>query len=379
VAVPAAKTAFALLVVHLPMFAAQMVIVIASGVPLSIPQLLLNQFVLFAYLSLPVMLVAALTKTISQFVLTVVFVAALVLLMLGGMSDLVRDLLDPLPLAVAAWLWVLALVSAGALFWQYRKRQALIVASYCAGVLLLCLVVTTAMARTIEYRSRLLLVGASTDVPAISFRPSAERLVTIDRVARGFVNFSIPLEISRPEKVDFQITEVHVRMLGGAEDTIVTHSPGPRPAPDGYWVNAAIPQYFLESDLSIRIVIDSVQYEISDGDAIPLDGRPVIVDGRAQCGRPSYGGRMATSLLCRSAFGRSWWSVDRTRRLAVATDPFQPFRLSMNPVVEERIGALLDLPGDPGTSVATRIRVATGYLRQVVEIDRIRLQAPVPE
>jgi ABC-type transport system involved in multi-copper enzyme maturation permease subunit len=383
-AIPAAKAAFVLLVVHLPSFAAQLIIVIASGVPLSIPQLLLNQVVVLLYLSLPAMLIASLTRSLSQFVLAFVCIAALVVMMqagiLGGASvpEVAGDLLDPIPIEVAAWMLVLGLVSGAALFWQYRKRRALVVASCCAGILVPLNLIAAAIPGSVEHWSRTLLYGTSTEVPEISFRPSAERPVVVENVPIGFSRLSLPLEISKSGNVEFLNTLVRVRMLTGTESTFENPGYGLWPRSDGYRIDVSIPQYFMESELSIRMVIDSVQFEISDGEAIPLNGRPVIVDGHAQCGHSLIGSGPSGYVLCRSSFGRWEWYMVPGQRIATGRDLFLPFRFAINPIMEYRV-VPLSRPTDDAMTLPAQVRAASGFFRQVVEIDRIRPQDWITE
>ena len=387
VAVPGAKAAFVLLVVHLPSFAAQMAIVVFSGVPLSVGRLLLNQVVFLAYWSLPILLVASLTRSLARFVLAVVITGAGVLLMQGGilgranLPEFVSDLLDPIPVEIAAWMIVLAVVAGGAVFWHYRRRQTLIVAASCAAAVFLLFQVTAANPRTVEHWGRSLLQATPASGPAVSFRPSAERPVLSENYLTlrfPFVRVSLPLEISDVEGIRFERERVRIRTLAAPVRTFEALV-WLRPGTGGYWIDFDVPQRFSETEVSVRIEFPFEHYESYASDEIPVDGRPGIVDGRLQCGAVPVRAGDSDHVLCRSTADVASGYLDRTARVAFITSSYLPFRFSMNPILSERIGSSTLPGGNAVTPLATEIRAPTGYGRRIVEIESLRLADWVPE
>lgn len=392
-AVPGAKAVFVLLVVHLPSFAAQMAILLFSGIPLSVGRLLLNQVVFLAYWSLPVMLVASLTRSLSQFVLAVAVLVAVVLMMQGrilgrgNVPDAIADLLDPIPIEIAAWMIVVAAVAGAAVFWHYRRRQTLLVAACCAGAFLLLFRVTAAIPGSVEHWGRSLLQGAPAARPTISFRLSAERPRRNDNaviqrplpVPDPLLYVSLPLEISATEGIRFERQTVRIRTLTGPERELELPFWLRRGTDVGYWADFEVPQAFFEAEVSVRIEIRFEHIDSYDSDAIPLDGSPGVIDGRLQCGVGAVRGTESGYVLCRSYAEVASASLDRAQRVALVRDSWQPFRFSMNPILDKQVVLLPLRGGDSETPLATRMHVPSGYARQVLEIDRLRLADWVPE
>ena len=386
----AAKLAFVLLFLHLPNFLGQVAIVTGSGLPLSLVQLLLNQAVFAACLSLPLLALAALTTTFSRFVfagVAVVAVAVFALILatirdtalgpgssLGGAGAFYSGLET---FAVATQLAVLAVIAGVALVCQYRWRSALRVAVWSGVALALLGLGIVTLPFSLIQRARAAVVGPPTVASTIRLRDVSERRIYDPDVTYIPLVVSLPIDI--PDTVDeiVRYYEVRVRSADGRDVRLLL--PGTLRTSEGdRWLDLHLAQadYDALKDnlVSVRLIVEIETYASRATEPIPLDGSFAIIAGRAQCGMHSQYARFLASLSCRSSFGWSYWYFNPANRSDVQL-LWLPLRLqfAINPVQTVQFSP--NSPRDPlsGTEIATSIREPVSYTRQDVTFDNVRL------
>lgn len=338
----ASKLAFVLLFVHLPIFLSQLAIVTASGVPLSLLQLLVNQVLFVAGISLPLMAVAALTTTFSRFVFCGVVVAAVGTLTYGAA---LYNSTTPL---FAASLTMLALIASVALTVQYRWRSTLPVAAWSSACLLLLGLVLVApwTIRMIEASER----DARYPPPVVSF--PIDTGLADDAYLRRY-----DIEVQTPEgrDVDLGVWGARMGRTGESYDSLELQL-----SPTDY-------ETLKDSLVSVRLVADIETYESRAMEPIPLDGSFAIVGGRAQCGLSN-----PFAIVCRTSFGRSVWRLNESNTEARLRWLPVRLRFVLNPIQSMLIGTRPDNPF-AGASIATALREPVSYTTQDVTFENIRL------
>jgi hypothetical protein len=384
----ASKCAFVLLVVHLPSFLSQLLIVTGSGVPLSLRQLLLNQVVFAASVSLPAMALATLTTSLSRFVFAGVAVAGVALLVIVATASR-----NPLffsagaapfyagyaTFLVAAEFAVLALISGVAIVTQYRWRSTLRIAT---GSLVALSVLGLAMF-TLPFsaiqRARAVLVRENV-TPTIRLRDVSERRSYAARGPDAPLIVSLPVDT--PITNNFSPTDeslprrISVEVRSAAGDKVRLVRSGLRWDDDSTWLDLELTPSDYDSlkdnPTSVRISIEFESYEMRETEPIPLDGGFTIVDERAQCGMHSS--ISLRRVRCRASFGWSIWFPDPLNR-PEAQEMWLPVRLrfAVNPVFVVPIDSYAANEPLPGTTIATQVRQPVGYTRQFVTFENVRL------
>ena len=385
----ASKLSFVTLFAHLPSFLSQLAIVIGSGVPLSLPQLLVNQAVFAACLSLPLMALAALTTTISRFALAGVAVAAPSLLVVGATLSPLR-----IPLGArsfysvstmflaAAEIATLVLIAGIALACQYYWRATLRVttgslvalAVLGAGVLLL--------PASYVQRARAVVFGLSTAPSSIRLRSASERRLFSPDVTSSAVVVPLPIDLPDTNNQLVRYYEVDVRSTDGKRVRQLA-SPALRMLEGERWLDLRLAEAdydsFKESPVSVRLIVELETYETRAAEPIPYDGSFAIVAGRAQCG--NRGGMESLWMVsCRTSFGWSRWFVDGPPDVdspAEAQLMWLPIRLqfAIDPI-ERTVAVGATRRVDPrlrNTELATVVREPVSYTRQDVTFENVRL------
>jgi hypothetical protein len=364
-----AKLAFVLLFVHLPGLLSQLAIVVGSGVPLSFPQLLVNQALFAAGMSLPLTAVAALTTNFSRFVLCGVVVAA-VLVFVSGPLD------GPPAYVMATALAILALIAVAALASQYRWRSTLRVAAWSVSALVLL----GSGSVTLAYYSFMQRTRASVIEPPIfpsiapPIIPSTIRLLDASerdsRDASTIVSLPIDTGFADDAFVSYYKIEVHT----AAGSKVSLHGWGLRLRRTGEshdWLDLQLSptdfETYKDSLVSVRLVTDLETYESRQMEPIPLDGSIAIVGGRAQCGTIS-----SNSILCRTSFGQSLWRLDASNTEARLRWLPLRLRFAFNPIEIRQFGTRFS-ERFPDASIATVLREPVSYTRQEVTFENIRL------
>ena len=377
----ASKLALVLLTVHLPSLLSQLAIVIGSGVPLSLPQLLLNQVVFAAFLSLPLMAIAALTTNISRFAFACVAVAALSLFVVGlarWRNSLVDSGAAPFytgstTFRVAAEIAILTLIASVALACQYRWRSALRVAAWSLAALVLLGAGMLALPVSYVQRARAVLMGPPTVAPTIRLRDVSERRIYSPEVAYIPLVVSLPIEVPDPTDVLWRYYEVQVRSADGTEVPLLAPS-RLLTRDDQRWLDLPIAEANYEAWkdrlVSVRLIVEMETYAIRATEPIPLDGSYVIVDGRAQCGM--FGRYVSWSLSCRTSFGWSRWFLDRPTEAQLLWLPLR-LRFAINPIERVPVGSGNFVDPLRVTEIATVVREPVSYTRQDVTFENVRL------
>ena len=373
----AAKLAFVLLTVHLPNFLCQLVIVTGSGVPLSPQQLLLNQAVIAACLSLPLMALAALTTTFSRFVLGGVAVATVALYVFAQAGRRNPSAFGPAAdfnigyttFMAAAEVAILALIAVAALVCQFRWRATLRVSAWSLAALSLLGLGMVALPLSYVQRARAAVVGPTTVPSSIRLGDLSERRII--RIEPPL----IALPIDSPITFDTIVRhyEVEVRAADGHEvDLVGTGARVLATSISDHWLELRLsrPDYdsLKDSLVSVRLMLEIETYQTRETEPIPIDGSFAIVDGRAQCGVTN-----ARSVRCRTSFGWSRWLYfdEDTAEVQLLWLPLG-LRFALNPIVIMQFGPKPPMPLS-GPSIATSVREAVSYTRQEVTFENVRL------
>jgi hypothetical protein len=384
----AAKVAFVLLVVHVPSFLSQLLIVSGSSVPLSIRQLLLNQAVFAASVSLPAMALATLTKNLSHFVFGGIAIAAAALLVIAASASrnpfffsagATPFYIGYATFLVAAEFAIFAMISGVAIVAQYRWRSTLRVAIWSLVALSVLGLAMFALPLSAIQRARAALVRENV-TPTIRLRDVSERR---SYAARGP---DAPLVVSLP--VDTPITNgfsptdeslprrISVEVRSAAGDKVRLVRSGLRRDDGNRWLDLELTpsdyDSLKDSPVSVRIAVEFESYEMRETEPIPLDGSFTIVADRAQCGM-SYAFNLRR-VYCRTAFGWSIWFPNPLNR-PEAQQMWLPVRLrfAINPVQIVPIDSYAPNNPLPGAEIATQLREPVNYTRQDVTIENIRL------
>jgi hypothetical protein len=390
----ASKLVFVLLFVHLPLLLSHLAIVTGSDLPLSLAQMLVDQAVLAACVSLPAMTVAALTTSFSRYVFGGIAVAAVANFAVAASSarsplNAIGDF-PPSPgshFVVATALAMLAAIAGVALVCQYRRRATLRVAVSSVVALSLLGLVLLTLPTFFVMRVRAAVTRPATVATTIRFRETAEPSI-LDRELtsdRGFVLVLLPLDLSDTDESTIYTFKVDIRGAAGREHELrgVRTSGGSYGASirgtiyggddvdgDGWLDLRLSPSDYdsLKDDLvSVHFIAEIETYEFRETESIPRDGNFAIVDGRAQCGVAiplSYA-------VCRSSSG---WTQSSSDLSTGAEQWWLPVRLrfEINPIVTARLGnGTLDEVTTP--EIPTRVRRHVSYTRQDVTFENIRL------
>jgi hypothetical protein len=184
----ASKLAFVLLFIHLPLFLSHLAIVSGSGLPLSFAQMLVDQVVLAACISLPAMTLAALTTTFSRFVFGGVAATGVLMFAVAAVDPWSsRFVIGAFPsspgsyFVLATALAILVSITGVALACQYRWRATLRVAVTSVVALSLLGLVLLTLPTTFVMRARAAVVRPATVATTIRFRAGAEpRIVNVN-------------------------------------------------------------------------------------------------------------------------------------------------------------------------------------------------------
>lgn len=402
-----AKGAFIVVFVHLQTLFAHLLILVISGVPFRLRDLILYQLMIFAALSLPAATIAALTRTLVQFVLAIVPVTTIGLaaMYVGGtftrqeynyfgsirFTDLYFGLASfndvtqgEIWLRAVVGFPLLALVAATALVWQYRHRMTVAVATAAAIVTFCLTILVLQTSGSVDSWAQTRLIGAPTVTPVVEFRqdavgtsywrprnienyqPDANVVAVPIRISgwdyenTGILNTSVTLTMPTGEKHTFggSVTSARFDVEAGAY-------------PVNRWFMFEVPQdlYPVAAATAIhaRFAFDMMELDRTPADPIPLDGSAAIIDGREQCGRGQF-----DNILCRTALrGLAGWDIGYTSTL-IRPAASIPFAISPISKVDRRFGTRLN-PDRAGESLATIVRRPSSYVRVSLEIENLRL------
>jgi hypothetical protein len=383
----AAKLAFALLFLHLPSFLGQLAIVVGSGVPLSLVQLLLNQMVFAACMTLPLLALAALTTNFSRFMFASVAVAAVALFVLAlstsrstnfGTASLAGSgtfYSGVTTFLTAAVLVTLALVAGVALTCQYRWRSALRVAIGTGIALALLATGMITLPFSLIQRARAAVIGLPTVASTIRLRDASERRIYSPDVTYIPLVVSLPIEIPDATDAILRYYEIELRAADGRDVVLLSPAVIRRNVANG-WLDLQLSQadYDAHKDdlISVRLIAEIETYANRETEPIPLDGSFAIIGGRAQCGM--HNRNVIWSLSCRTSFGWSSWNfypVDGPSAQLL----WLPLRLqfAINPVWTSRVSSGNSVNPLTATELPTSVLEPVSYTRQDVTFENVRL------
>lgn len=379
------KALFVFVFVHLLLVVSQILILVLSGLPFTVRDVLLNQLMLFVLISLPAATIASVSRSLAHFIVASLALGGLMLMLFLGQSVL-RDLRA---VSGADWesyllsgFWVLIIMAAAiiavvclaGLVWQYRSRQTLRVAAFSlAGYFVLALTLTNLPATVIS-SANAALQGSPPRSHSMRFEPNAGVLRYAPSTGVRDAMVVLPLRAGQRMaeepwflNVELQISDragagyVFHGILGYSDDTL---------AHAQFRIAEPVFSRLKDEPVVARIVYDLQAFERVAVDSIPTDGSYTIVDGSSQCGVGPY-----DYLVCRSAYlDASSWLSDNLfglfRRSASFVRRRPSIPLAINPVFsgESRV----QVPAS-GARLDVVIREPSGYARYAVDLGEIRL------
>ena len=332
-----AKAIFIGVFVHLTTTLAHLTILIASGIPFLVRDLVLNQFVLAGAISLPAAALAVLTRSIGQYVVACVAVFACFVgwVTLNDALDLSAGYLasEPPPdlfrSARHVGVPLIALVSLTTVVWQYRTRHTGHVAGFFAAGLAGAALIAAAWpyVRPVSVEPQLQYSSIAADEITVG-RP---RLLDISDAAQPagvrFRGLDIPVAWTTPDDSPVRIRgwQIDIETAAGQPMSFA--------APRSY--RGAVGQgvvYSLDSEsldllrgvpLTIAVTLFAEKLVEFPSGSLAIDGTPLSIDDRLQCRRErnlgrTVGGSAVPGISCRAAFrfvGMANTSLDRSNHI----------------------------------------------------------------
>lgn len=336
-----AKLLFLAIFVHAALLVSQWIILIGSGLPVSLESLSINQLILAAIMTLPLTLIAALTRTIWSYLFAGGLVAMFALFVVspvgtGAFDSTIGYFLDtqaPRVSYLIAWHWFevcvglagVAIISSVAIAWQYRYRHTRYVAAAGAGSLAMIAGILLAIPDSLAAHADRQLYGVDVDPPefrlAAPYRygqslpgvpPNPGFMVVPTRPDRGPDRFAIDLsiDIDIPANGALWNRGGQVSLQSTATDQDITVDAYLHRYGELTVLHFAIPADVYDeiadaTDLRLEAELQFLRYDETIHRLPAIAGQELIIDNDLQCG---FMNTQRTSLHCRSgSIGRYQW------------------------------------------------------------------------
>lgn len=366
--------------IHLPLLAAQAVIVLADGLPLPVTGLLWNQLLLAVIFVLPVTAIATLTRNLAQFLPAAVISVV-------PMIAVIEESRRPESAWVRLLLAIILLTAIGCfVVWrQYRLRRSANTALLAFGAGVASLILSASFPNQAVFAIQSSLIG--TQDKQFGLKLSAPEPKTAGKGPartpnrfRQTVKFPILVEGATSKDLMVQGWDLSFKTLSGVTrhaDTKIEFSP------TGLVQFASVDREFYEaaknSPVTLRVTYALTQFGDGASAEVPLDGTPVFLPGVGQCGAAvSWDHR---EFICRSPFRTpGMFSSDRVQAIGGGMRQYTPFHLAaqLHPMITQRYGFPEEVakelaPAAPEVPVKLTARERVAYFRYTLEAANVRL------
>lgn len=382
------KAMFILAFINTPLLIAQALILALDGFPLSsyLDGLLWNQLMITAVVLLPAATVAALTRSLAQFLPAAVLAAAVIL------PPFAESRIQPEWFGALLGVGIAGAIGGTILVLQYRRRRAVRHAAISLCASLVVILVYLAFPRSAAFAIQSTLIGGRDSTFTLQLgRTEAPPPTGTQNRYRQLVDLPVVPTGAAARNIEIQSPEVSFRTLSGVINRGSTRMDGTYLTPEGagFSQRVSVERGFYEaakdSPVTVRGEYVITVYGNEQPAEIPLDGSPVMIDGLGQCGTmPNFD---RGTILCRSPF-HEWKNFASDR---VAQNDYYRFRadfprlLTIHPLGARRF----DLVGGGGAELAPQapelpiklvVREPVGFFRYQLEVPNVRLsQYAVPE